>query len=304
VSRRLAFPLISRRRLVGSPFGTQRSSRRGRGDETAGTRPYLPGDPTSTIEWAASARLSAARGADEFIVRELFAEEAPVVAIVLDRRPSMGLYAPPSPWLDKRLTTETAVGAIVASADEARAVVGLFDGAPRSARLLQPARGRSRVVRAQIERAPLDAPPSALDDAVASLVRRRRALPAGSFVFVLSDFLGEFSGASRAALHGLRGDVVPVVIQDPTWERSFPEVPDVLLPTVDVATDRPCPVRLTRGETRARRQHHEARIAELVVRFRRAGMDPVELDDPDPERVHRAFLAWSARRARMLRRAR
>jgi len=120
VSRRLAFPLISRRRLVGSPFGTQRSSRRGRGSETAGTRPYLPGDPIATIEWIASARLSAAHGADEFIVRERFAEEAPVVAIVLDRRPSMGIYEPPSPWLDKPRAVSIAVRAIVESADDAR----------------------------------------------------------------------------------------------------------------------------------------------------------------------------------------
>ena len=304
MSRRLAFPLISRRRLVGSPFGTQRSTRRGRGGETAGTRPYLPGDPTSTIEWAASARLSAAHGADEFLVRELFAEEAPVVAIVLDRRPSMGLYAPPSPWLDKPGTVEIAVRSIVASADEARAVVGLFDGAPRGAQLLQPVRGRSQVVLAHVARARLDAPERALDDAVAGLVRRRRALPPGSFVFMLSDFLGELSNGSRAALRSLGSDIVPVVIQDPTWERSFPEVPNVLLPTADVATGEARPVRLTRGETRARREQHEQRFAGLIERFRRSGMDPVALDDPDPERVHRAFLAWSARRARMLRRTR
>ena len=95
MSRRLSFPLIARRRLAGSPFGTQRSMRRGRGGETADTRPYLPGDPISTIDWAASARLSAAYGVDEFIVREQFAEEAPVVAIVLDQRASMGIYPPP-----------------------------------------------------------------------------------------------------------------------------------------------------------------------------------------------------------------
>jgi uncharacterized protein (DUF58 family) len=304
VSRRLAFPLISRRRLVGSPFGTQRSTRRGRGGETAGTRPYLPGDPTSTIEWAASARLSAAHGADEFIVRELFAEEAPVVALVLDRRPSMGLYAAPSPWLDKRLALEVAVRAIVASADEARAVVGLFDGSQHGSQLLQPVRGRTRIVLSQVERAALDAPPSALDDGVAQLLRRRRALPPGSFVFVLSDFLGAFGGSSRAALRGLGSDVVPVVIQDPTWERSFPDVPKVLLPTVDVETGALRPVRLTRAETRARKQAHEQRFDELIDRFRRSGMDPVPLEDADPEHVHRAFLAWSARRARMLRRVR
>ncbi|MEO9176139.1 MAG: DUF58 domain-containing protein, partial [Gaiellales bacterium] len=161
---RLAFPLISRRRLVGSPFGAQRSTRRGRGGETAGTRPYIAGDPIASIEWAASARLSAAHGADEFIVREQYSEEAPVVAIVLDHRPSMALYAPPSPWLDKRRTAEIAVRAIVESADDARAVVGLFDDHPTGARLLPSVRGRTQIALGRVSRATFEASSSALDD--------------------------------------------------------------------------------------------------------------------------------------------
>ena len=45
------------------------------------------------MDWAASARLSAARGTDEFIVRERFADEAPRVVVLVDRRPSMGIGA-------------------------------------------------------------------------------------------------------------------------------------------------------------------------------------------------------------------
>ncbi|HEV7641175.1 MAG TPA: DUF58 domain-containing protein, partial [Gaiellaceae bacterium] len=75
-THRRAFPLISRKRLSGTPFGERRSARRGRGSDVAGTRPYAPGDPVSTIDWFASARLSSARGSDEFVVRELYAEEA------------------------------------------------------------------------------------------------------------------------------------------------------------------------------------------------------------------------------------
>jgi uncharacterized protein (DUF58 family) len=304
VTGRLAFPLISRRRLVGSPFGAQRSTRRGQGGETAGTRPYIAGDPIASIAWAASARLSAARGADEFIVREQYSEEAPVVAIVLDRRPSMALYAPPSPWLDKRRTAEIAVRAIVESADDARAVIGLFDGHPTRTRLLPPLRGRTQVVLGRVSRATFTAPSSGLDDAAARLLQRRRSLPPGSFVFLVSDFLGSFTAASRASLCGLGADIVPVVVQDPTWERSFPDVPGVLLPAVDVETGEPLPVRLTRGETRARTQSHEQRYDELVRRLRTAGMDPVTLDDAEPERIHRAFLAGADRRKRMLRRVR
>jgi uncharacterized protein (DUF58 family) len=304
MSRRLAFPLISGRRLVGSPFGTRRGRRRGRGGETAGTRPYLPGDPLATIDWPASARLSAARGVDEFIVREYFDEQAPVVSIVLDQRPSMGLYASPSPWLDKPQAAEIAVRAIVASADDARAAVAVFDGSPTGSRLLAPIRGRTQIVLARVERAEFVASPSALDDTLGQLMRRRRAVAPGSFVFLISDFLGSLGAASRAGLRHMGADVVPVIAQDPTWERSFPDIPGVLLPIVDVETGAPRPVRLTRGETRARGQANEQRYAELVRRFRSAGMDPVTIGDTSPESVHRVFLEWAARRSRALRRAR
>jgi uncharacterized protein (DUF58 family) len=304
VTGRLAFPLISRRRLVGNPFGSQRSSRRGRGSETAGTRPYLPGDPISTIDWVASARLSAARGSDEFIVRERFAEEAPVVAVVVDHRPSMGIHEPSAPWLDKPRAVEITVRAIAESADAARAVLALFDGSVAGSRVLPPARGRTRVALARVEQAGFAAPASALDDAVKLLAHRRKVLPAGSFVFLVSDFLGPLADASRARLRSLGCDIVPVVLQDPTWERSFPDVPGVLLPFVDIETRARRPVRLTRKETSARRQTHEERYVQLVRRFRRAGMDPVTLDDANPDGIHRAFLGWAERRRRTLRRVR
>ena len=95
-----------------------------------------------------------------------------------------------------------------------------------------------------------------------------------------------------------------MVVQDPTWEQSFPEVPGVLLPVVDVTSGEERPARLTRRETRARREAHEQRYAELATRFRRAGMDPVLLHESDPDRIHRAFLAWAERRRRMLRQVR
>ena len=68
------FQLISRRRLIGLTHGTMRSVRRGRGTEVAGGRPYRPGDDIRSIDWAASARLSSARGQDDFVVRERYAE--------------------------------------------------------------------------------------------------------------------------------------------------------------------------------------------------------------------------------------
>ena len=59
-----------------------RSVRRGRGTEVAGSRPYRPGDDIRSIDWGASARMSSARGADEFVVRERYADEGPRVVVV------------------------------------------------------------------------------------------------------------------------------------------------------------------------------------------------------------------------------
>jgi len=67
------------------------------GSDVAGSRPYRPGDDVDAIDWASSAKLSAARGQDEFIVRERYADEAPYVVCVLDRRPSMAHMAAPLP---------------------------------------------------------------------------------------------------------------------------------------------------------------------------------------------------------------
>src|ERR687885_1186252 len=102
------FPLTLRHRLIGLSFGGMRSARRGSGSEVAGSRIYRPGDDIDTIDWAASARLSAARGTDDFIVRERFAEEAPRVVIVADRRPEMRLFPSWTPWLGKPIATRMA----------------------------------------------------------------------------------------------------------------------------------------------------------------------------------------------------
>src|SRR5215212_2259824 len=126
------FPLVPRRRFLGVQFGRRRTSRRGDGDEIAGTRPYKPGDLTAHIHWAASARLSEARGTDEFVVREFFAEQAPRVALVVDRRPAMAVTAAPSPWLDKRQVVETAARLIAASAIFERGEIAYGDGSRRN----------------------------------------------------------------------------------------------------------------------------------------------------------------------------
>jgi hypothetical protein len=123
----LTFPLVPRRRLIGLAFGAVNSARRGRGSDVVSSRPYHPGDDVGSIDWNASARLSSARNSDEFIVRERFAEEAPRVVIVCDRRPDMALYDRELPWLSKPAVMAEAGRQIADSTAKAQGLVGYLD---------------------------------------------------------------------------------------------------------------------------------------------------------------------------------
>ena len=120
-------PLLPRRRLIGLSFGGLTSARRGPGSDVAGSRPYQPGDDVDTIDWNASARLSSARGTDEFVVREKFAEEAPRVVIVCDRRPGMNVFPSWLPWLSKPVAMNHAAEILFESAVASRGISGYLD---------------------------------------------------------------------------------------------------------------------------------------------------------------------------------
>lgn len=293
--RRRAFPLVARRRPTGTPFGERRSARRGRGSDLASTRPYLPGDPVTTIDWYASARLSAARGSDEFVVRELYREETPRVMIVVDRSPSMALYGPHAPWLDKPAAVVAAAEAIVRSAAAARAELGYAEAAGARAHMLSPGSVAPRYVLDRVGRPRFDAPSTSLAHTLAELVTRRAELPQGSFVFVLSDLFAAVPATTWARTRAVGLDVVPVILQDPTWEQSFPPIDGVLVPFTSLGGERAL-VRFTAGEVAARRAENEGRLADLVRRFRRLDFDPVVLGTADPRAIDSAFLAWAERR--------
>jgi uncharacterized protein (DUF58 family) len=300
--RQGTFPLVPRYRLTGIPFGTSPSTRRGRGTDLAGQRPYEPGDPISAIDWRASARLSTARGEEQFVVRQRFAEEAPRVVVATDRRPSMALYPPGVPWLSKPEAVLAATRTIVLSTIAARGAVGYLDHAETFARGGAPfwMPPRSRAARALIEdrvtAAAYDAPEDSLTPALDFLGRPSAGLTPGSFVFVLSDFLAPPEPAALVVAGRRRWELVPVVVQDPVWEQSFPEVPGVLLRLAEPGHGRPLEVRLTRREVGALRARNEARLAGLLNTFEAAGLDPVLLGASDQQTVERSFLAWAERR--------
>jgi uncharacterized protein (DUF58 family) len=303
---RSTFPLVPRYRLAGLPFGAARSTRRGRGSDLAGSRAYLPGDPISMIDWRASARLSTARGDDEFVVRERFADEAPGVVVVVDRRPSMRLYPDWSPWLSKPEAASVTIAAIVASAIAARGAIGYLDLATLPDGSTGPfwvsPRGRSPLglVEERGRTARFDAAPGSLLSALAYVRREAVSLGAGSFIFVVSDFLEPPPRSMWLSLAARRWEIVPVVIQDPTWEQSFPSVGPVMIPVADPVDGTVLEVRLRRSEARAERGRRERARAELLSELTILGLDPVLIDRSDEDTVQRAFFEWAEHRKRTL----
>jgi uncharacterized protein (DUF58 family) len=269
VDERLTFPLLPRRRIAGLSFGAMRSRTRGGGLDLAGARPYRSGDDVRGIDWRASARLSSIRGLDEFVVREHLADEATRIVVAVDRSPSMALFPAELPWLSKARAVEEAAAMIVESAIRAGCLV-------------------------QERHVPFDAGEDAsLGDTLVELAERARGLAAGTFVFCFSDFL-DFP-ADEAWQPGLaRGwDLVPVVVQDPLWEQSFPDVAGALLPLADPATGRFVPVSLTRADVRNRRDENERRLATILRRLEELGLDWVLVSSHDRGAVLEAFRDWA-----------
>ena len=300
------FPLVPRWRVAGIPFGEQRSIRRGPGSDVAGSRAYRPDDPVGAIDWRASARLSSARGADEFVVREFQAEEAPRVVVVCDRRPSMSLYPPPLPWLSKPAATAAVADAVAVSALAARGEVGYLDLAGGGAPFWLPPRSRGprADIAVRLDEAPFDSPADGLERALAHLARLRSDLPSGSFVFVVSDFIAPIAAETWLRVRTLRWDIVPVIVQDPTWEQSFPAVGGVLVPVSEAGSDAASSVRIGARDARELRRANETRLRTRRADLVGLGLDPVVVGSSDALDIDHAFLVWAEQRRQGRRRSR
>jgi uncharacterized protein (DUF58 family) len=297
----MTFPLIPRDQLIGLSFGTMRSLRRGSGTDVAGSRPYVTGDDIRAIDWASSARFSSARGSDEFIVRERYAEESPKVVLVCDRRPGMVGFTSPLPWLDKAAAMRRAAELVIQSTLLVGGFVGYLDQADGET-FWEPPRGGRQLSVLWEQRLPsttFSAPADALESSFAFLTSHRRAVSAGSFLFVFSDFLPTASPTLWQTALDRRWDVVPVVIQDPIWEQSFPDASGIVLPLRDPRTGRAASVRLTAREVAVRRKLNEERLHNLFEDFRASDLEPVLLSSSDPSEILASFIDWAdGRKAR------
>jgi uncharacterized protein (DUF58 family) len=286
------FPLVPRRRVIGLAFGGIRSVRRGSGSDVAGSRRYVPGDNLAWIDWAASARLSAVRNSDEFIVHEYFADEAPHVVMIADRRPSMGIRPSPLRRLDKPEALLASLRLIRESARVTRSLTAYLDHADGETEW-RPPRSERYAPQGTLEGRPFTAPDDTVSRGLEHLHQHRRELPTQTFVFVLSDFLVPPDARAWQQALEHRWELVPVVIQDPVWERSFPDVGALTVLYADADSRGVVPVYLTRAEAERLREEHEERTEELLRVFRSLGTEPVLIDSHEPGAILGAFLRWA-----------
>ena len=291
VSAELTFPLVPALAARRLPLRRPARLAARAGSSVAGSRPYRRGDSLASIDWKSSARLSSVagrarvrraralrrRGASRRHGRRPAALDEPLPAAVAEQAGrAAGLW---------KLVSSTAVGEL--------GLVGYLD-----AGAVAPADDRrgARRGRPQLAETPFTAPDAALADAFAHLTGVRRSLPPGTFVFVCSDFLAPPEPAWWARALAYRWDVVPVILQDPVWEQSFPAVDGLVIPYVDPAGGRKHGVRLRRGEADARRRDNEARLGLQVAELRALGLEPIVLDRSDEPAVLDALSAWGETR--------
>jgi hypothetical protein len=206
----------------------------------------------------------------------------------------MALYPEPYPWLRKFEALEQAVEIVLRSALAARSLPAYLDFVDGEAYWRAP-RARRELWQGQ-ERARFNAPEDTLAQGLERLTTQRPALPLGSFVFVLSDFLAPPPDDAWLEAVERGWDVIPVVIQDPTWEQSFPDVSGIAIPFEDVTAGASGRARLSRREAAARREANEGRHRGLLEHFEQLGLGSVLLERSDPAGVHATFIDWAERR--------
>jgi uncharacterized protein (DUF58 family) len=292
----LTFPLVPRWRPVGSVFGRLRAARRGIGSSVATTRDYRPGDDPGLIDWKLSARLSSIRGTPEFVVREDFADEAPRTVVVADHAPSMSLYPDDLPWLSKPQVLRSIWSAVSSTSVRELGLAGYLDTAEGDGWFPPRPRRTFDAVETRQQNAAFDGEAGGLEHAFELLALGRRSLPAGTFVFVCSDFLVPPSPEAWLRALGLRWDIVPVVVQDPIWEQSFPAIGGLVVPFADPATGHIRRVRVTRRDADRLRALHEQRLEALLADFGSLGLDHIVVGNADPVAVVQAFIDWAEAR--------
>jgi hypothetical protein len=194
--------------------------------------------------------------------------------------------------LDKPHAILSALDLISASAVAARSLTGYLDYAEGDP-FWRPPRTEQRAEPGAMAGRRFDAPADSISRGLLFLGEHRRDLPTQAFVFVLSDFIEPPHLATWQRALENRWELVPVAIQDPVWERTFPDVGGVSIPYADPHTGRVVPVRLSHKEAARLRGEHERRWDGLVRDFRTLGIEPVAVHSHDAGEMLGSFLRWA-----------
>jgi hypothetical protein len=221
----------------------------------------------------------------------------------------MALYPRDLPWLHKPGAVRTVAQLLAGSAIHQHSSLAYLDfaGHPGESEAGTPfweaPRAQGNVWRAGLRdridehlHLSFDAPADNVGQALAFLVSVRGSVPIGSFVFVLSDFIEPVATETWAQAVERGWDVVPVIVQDPVWEQSFPRIDGVLVQLADAQGRSSRHVRLHSAEVERRRRSNEERLTALTREFRQLGLDPVVVGENAPDRVHARMLEWSQSR--------
>jgi hypothetical protein len=215
---------------------------------------------------------------------------------VADRRPSMALY--PEPWLSKPGALKTFWKLVASAAVGELGLAGYLDtGQGTRPAWFSPSAGPGlEQVEERLAEAPFGASEDSLDEAFRHLVDIRRSLPAGTFVFVCSDYFSAPEPAWWARALAYRWDVVPVIVQDPVWEQSFPLIEPLVVSFAEPVSGRTHTVRLRRGEAEVRRRANEARLALLLSELRALSLEPMVIGSVAEPDVLQALTGWGEMR--------
>jgi hypothetical protein len=145
------------------------------------------------------------------------------------------------------------------------------------------------------------AAPRSLARALGELAKLPR-LGRGTFVFVVSDFLdGPPDEEAWWRLLARGWDPVPVLVQDPVWEQSFPAVGGVTLPVAGADGSHARLARVSHSEAVALREEHETRLRITLDRLRALTLEPICVDTAERAAVQAAFARWALGRGGRLR---
>lgn len=200
---------MSRRKVHAIASGDQRSPFRGKGLEFEEVREYVPGDDVRNIDWRVTARTGTPH-------LKLFTEERErSVIICTDVNLSMR-FGTRSTFKSIQAARSAALLSWVASREHNRIGGSFYGNVPGGMIFIDPSRSRRalwRILKQLCDRENYHGDPVALEDHLRYL---SVAVPSGSLVFIISDFLTISKNLKNVLgnLH-LRADVILVSVNDP-----------------------------------------------------------------------------------------